>query len=232
MLVCCGNQAKNLIIDGGSCMNVVSSSMVECLKLMVEPHPQPYKVAWIDNTSIPVTHRRLISFSCGIYSYSIMCDIIPMKVTHIILCQPWLFDRNVKHYGRENTYALMAGKEFVLKPMNLAKMDKFKVSKPKVIEGKYLEAKNYDVTTEATKIKPDQPIEVPQIPAYFSKDCTYFSLKDLSKPSCPMHDYSIDFVKGTSCLLSNTGDAGLKIDASDQGKLEVMQQDLKEMLMK
>ena len=47
-----------------------------------------------------------------------------------------------------------------------------------------------------------------------------------------MHDYSIDFVKGTSCLLSNTGDAGLKIDASDQGKLEVMQQDLKEMLMK
>ena len=92
MLVRCRNQAKNLIIDGGSCMNVVSSSTVERLKFFVEPHPQPYKVAWIDNTFIPVTHRCLISFSCGIYSDSIMCDIIPMKVTHILLGRPCLFD--------------------------------------------------------------------------------------------------------------------------------------------
>ena len=149
---------------------------------------------------------------------------------HILLGRPWLFDRNVKHYGGENTYALMVGKkEVVLKSMTLAEMDKFKVSKPKVFEGKDLEAKNYGVATEATKIKPDQPIEVPQIPADFFKDCTDFSLKDLSKPLCPMHEYSIDFFKGTSCLVSNIGDTELKIDASDQGKLEVMQQDSKEM---
>ena len=67
---------------------------------------------------------------------------------------------------------------------------------------------------------------MPKIPADFFKDCTDFSLKDLSKPLCPMHEYSIDFVKGTSCLVS---DAELKIDASDQGKLEVMLQDSKEM---
>ena len=161
-LVRCGNQVKKLIIDGGSCMNVVSSSMVERLKLPVErlklpveplklpvePHPQPYKVAWIDNTSIPVTHRCLISFSCGIYSDSIMCDIIPMKIIHILLGRPWLFDRNVEHYGGENTYALMVDKkEVVLKSMTLAEMDKFIVSKPKVIEGKDLEAKNYGVAT-------------------------------------------------------------------------------------
>ena len=46
MLVRCGNQAKKLIIDEGNCMNVVSSSTVERLKLPIEPHP--YKVAWID----------------------------------------------------------------------------------------------------------------------------------------------------------------------------------------
>ena len=113
--------------------------------------------------------------------------------------------------------------------MALAEMDKFKVSKPKVIEGKDLEAKNYGVATEATKIKPDQPIEVPQIPPDFSKDCTNFSLKDLSKPLCTMHEYSIDFVKGTSSKVSSIGDAELKMDASDQGKLEVMQQGFKEM---
>ena len=43
-----------------------------------------------------------------------------------------------------------------------------------------------------------------------------------------MHEYSTDFVKGTSCLVSSIGDAELKIDASDQGKLELMQQDSKE----
>ena len=45
MLVRCGNQAQKLIVDSGSCMNVVSASTIERLKLLVEPHPQPYKVA-------------------------------------------------------------------------------------------------------------------------------------------------------------------------------------------
>ena len=88
MLVRCRNQAKKLIIDGGSSMNVVSSSTTERLKLPIESHPQPYKVAWIDNASIMVTHRCLFFFffSFGsIYSDSIMCDIIPMQVIHILL---------------------------------------------------------------------------------------------------------------------------------------------------
>ena len=56
MLVCCGNQVKKLIIDGGSYMIVVSSSMLECLKFLLEPY--------------------------GVYGNSIMCNIIPLKVTH------------------------------------------------------------------------------------------------------------------------------------------------------
>ena len=88
MLVRCGNQAQKLIIDGGSSLNVVSASMVERLKLPIEPHPHPYKVAWIDSTSIPITQRCLVYFSCGVYSDSIWCDVIPMKVTHILLGCP------------------------------------------------------------------------------------------------------------------------------------------------
>ena len=68
MLVRCGNQAQKLIGDSGSYMNVVSASMVECLKLLVEPHPQPYKVAWINNMSIPINQRCLVSLFCGVYS--------------------------------------------------------------------------------------------------------------------------------------------------------------------
>ena len=63
MLVRCGNQAQKLIIDSGNCMNVVSASTTERLKLPVEPHSQPYKVAWINNMSIPVKKHCLVSFS-------------------------------------------------------------------------------------------------------------------------------------------------------------------------
>ena len=82
MLGRCGDQAQKLIIDSGSCMNVVSASTIKRLKLPIEPHPQPYKVAWINNMSIPVTQRSLVSFSCGVYSDSVWCDVISMKVAH------------------------------------------------------------------------------------------------------------------------------------------------------
>lgn len=46
-LVICGPKAKKLVIDGGSYMNIVFSSTVEHHKLPIEPHRQPYMVAWI-----------------------------------------------------------------------------------------------------------------------------------------------------------------------------------------
>ncbi|XP_065633409.1 uncharacterized protein LOC136069134 [Quercus suber] len=59
-----------------------------------------------------------------------------VRFTHILLGRSWLFDQNVKYYRRENTYALMVGKkEVVLKPMTLAEMNKFKESKPTIVEG-------------------------------------------------------------------------------------------------
>ncbi|KAL4204571.1 hypothetical protein AMTRI_Chr01g110540 [Amborella trichopoda] len=36
----------NLIIDGGSCENIVSQEMVDKLKLNTETHPEPYMIAW------------------------------------------------------------------------------------------------------------------------------------------------------------------------------------------
>ena len=123
MLVRCGNQAQKLIIDSGSCMNVVSTSSIECLKLPVEPHPQPYKVAWINTMSIPVNKCCLVSFSYGVYNNSVWCDVIPMKVAHIILRRPWLYDRDGHHYGRENIYTFMfKNQKMALKPMTIDEM--------------------------------------------------------------------------------------------------------------
>ncbi|XP_058191258.1 uncharacterized protein LOC131308354 [Rhododendron vialii] len=149
MLVRCGNQARKLIIDGGSCMNVVSAATVERLKLPVQPHPHLYKVAWIDNTSIPVTQRCLVSFSYGSYSDSIWCDVIPMNGTHILLGRPWLYDRDVQHCGKENTSAFsFKNKEIVLKPMNTTEMEKYKEKNPKdVAENKPITRKCFQAET-------------------------------------------------------------------------------------
>ena len=90
-IVCCETISQMLIIDGGREMNVVFEANVERLKLPIEPHSKPYKLAWINSTFIPVMKRCLVSISCGQYD-SIWCDVIPMTVTHILLGRPWLYD--------------------------------------------------------------------------------------------------------------------------------------------
>nr|GEX80559.1 hypothetical protein [Tanacetum cinerariifolium] len=40
-------QVCNVIIDGGSCSNVVATSMVEKLHLKTKDHPRPYNIHWI-----------------------------------------------------------------------------------------------------------------------------------------------------------------------------------------
>ncbi|XP_038698221.1 uncharacterized protein LOC119995839 [Tripterygium wilfordii] len=46
-------KALEVIIDGGSSMNVISKDMVERNGLITEKHTKPYLVGWIDDTTIP-----------------------------------------------------------------------------------------------------------------------------------------------------------------------------------
>ena len=39
----------NVIIDSGSCTNVVAEEMVAKLNLKTEPHPQPYNIQWFES---------------------------------------------------------------------------------------------------------------------------------------------------------------------------------------
>ncbi|XP_028062877.1 uncharacterized protein LOC114266193 [Camellia sinensis] len=53
-----------MIIDSGSCKNVVSQEMVDKLNLPVEEHPHPYSLSWFKKgNEIKVTKRCLVSFS-------------------------------------------------------------------------------------------------------------------------------------------------------------------------
>jgi hypothetical protein len=81
----------DVIIDGGSCENVVSTTMVEKLNLKTEAHSHPYKLQWLrKGNDIQVTKKCLVQFSIGKnYQDEVMCDVVPMDACHILLGRPW-----------------------------------------------------------------------------------------------------------------------------------------------
>ncbi|KAL1316101.1 hypothetical protein AAHE18_15G042500 [Arachis hypogaea] len=96
----CTAQEKvcKVIIDSGSCENVVATYMVEKLKIPTKEHPYPYKL----------------------YKYKdeVWCDVIPMDACHLLLGRPWQYDRRAVHDGFKNTYSFFKdGVKIVLTPL-------------------------------------------------------------------------------------------------------------------
>uniref|UniRef100_A0A2N9IG07 RNA-directed DNA polymerase n=1 Tax=Fagus sylvatica TaxID=28930 RepID=A0A2N9IG07_FAGSY len=81
----CGSTNCKVIIDSGSCINAVSSNLVTRLGVKLIPHPNPYKVSWVDTSSIDIKERCLLPIQFMSYKDEIWCDVIPMDVGHVIL---------------------------------------------------------------------------------------------------------------------------------------------------
>lgn len=63
-----------LVIDSGSCTNVISEDAVLKLALFIEPHPSPYKISWLDSkTKIRITKRCRVQFSMGLNYKDLVC---------------------------------------------------------------------------------------------------------------------------------------------------------------
>ena len=56
----CGDKTCKVIIDSESCINAVSSSVVSHLSLKLTPHPNPYKVSWVDTSSIAIKEKCVV----------------------------------------------------------------------------------------------------------------------------------------------------------------------------
>ena len=79
-----------VIIDGGSCNNLVSSDLVKKLGLTTRPHPHPYYVQWLnDSGKAKVTQTCRVSFSIGAYADFADCDVVPMQACSLLLGRPW-----------------------------------------------------------------------------------------------------------------------------------------------
>ena len=79
-----------LIIDSGKPDNLVSTEMVDKLKLKKIVHSEPYRVAWMQKGhQVCVSEQCRVKFQIGSYQDEVRCDIIDMDVCHVLLGRPW-----------------------------------------------------------------------------------------------------------------------------------------------
>ena len=99
---------------------------MEKLSLETIPHATPNKLAWISKEGeIDVNKQVLINFSIGSYKDEVLCDVVPMEVTHILLGRPWQFDKQTLHYGHTNKYIFFTNeKKITLLPLSPQEVNK------------------------------------------------------------------------------------------------------------
>ena len=69
----------SFIINGGSCANVASTSLVEKLNLKTLKHPRPYKLQWLNDCGeVKENKQVLVSFSIERYKDEVQCDVVSM----------------------------------------------------------------------------------------------------------------------------------------------------------
>ncbi|WJZ83015.1 hypothetical protein VitviT2T_002731 [Vitis vinifera] len=87
--ISCQGRLCTMIIDGGSSLNIALQELVEKLNLKTERHPNPFRVAWVNDTSIPVSFRCLVTFLFGKdFEESVWSEVLPIKESHILLGRP------------------------------------------------------------------------------------------------------------------------------------------------
>ncbi|KAI0514121.1 hypothetical protein KFK09_010155 [Dendrobium nobile] len=105
----------NVIIDSGSCENVVAAIMVEKLQLNTTAHPKSYALSWIrKNAEIQVSKQCLVDFSIGPFKDQVQCDVVPMDACHLLLGRPWQFDKGTIHNGTTNTYSFVHDQQSIV----------------------------------------------------------------------------------------------------------------------
>jgi hypothetical protein len=76
-----------VIIDGGSCNNLVSSGLIN--NLTMKRHPHSYHIQWLNDLldKEKVTQTARVHFSIGAYVDFIDCDVVLMQACSLLLAR-------------------------------------------------------------------------------------------------------------------------------------------------
>lgn len=112
----------DVIINGESCENVVSKTMLKKLPLKVKEHPHPYKFSWLQKgNEVQVNKRCLVDFSIRKhYKDEVWCNVILMDACHLLLGYPWQYDRRVIHDSPSILFFCKNGTKIILALPNLS----------------------------------------------------------------------------------------------------------------
>ncbi|XP_019432645.1 PREDICTED: uncharacterized protein LOC109339632, partial [Lupinus angustifolius] len=110
----------SLIIDSGSCANVVSARLMSKLNLVTKSHPTPYRLQWLSEVGEMIVNKQAeICFSIGKYMDSVVCDVVDMDASHLLLGRPWQYDKKTTHDGRTNKFSFEhQNRKVVLSPLS------------------------------------------------------------------------------------------------------------------
>ncbi|GJV22324.1 putative nucleotidyltransferase, ribonuclease H [Tanacetum coccineum] len=96
----------SIIIDKGSCKNLVSKALVKAFKFPTEPHYSPYQIGWIKKGStLKVTEICKVPLAIKKhYNELVTCDVVDMESCHVLLGRPWQHYVDSTHQGKSNMY--------------------------------------------------------------------------------------------------------------------------------
>ena len=77
-----------LMIDEGSCANIIAKTALEKMGLKAELHPYPHNVNWVDKTAQSITQCCQVPIHMSSYEDHICCDILDIDVVYILLDKP------------------------------------------------------------------------------------------------------------------------------------------------
>jgi len=209
----CGDKGCKIIIDSGSCINVVFSGSVSRLGLKSVPHPKPYNVSWVNDTSIAVKERCLFLIKIFDYHDEIWCDVIPMDVGHVILGRPWLYDLDVTIFGQSNSCSFtFQGKKIQLiglpprsndnsQKKNKVKDEGLNIISPREFDKEICEESVVFAVVAKETVEDfleEPPEEVREVLREFL-DVFPFELPNALPPMCDVQ-HAIDFVSGATLL--------------------------------
>ena len=76
-------------MDNGSQKNFVSKYLVKRLRLVTNPHLQPYNINWMkDEHEIRITQQCILTYFINPFEDELLCDVAPLFVVDSLFSKP------------------------------------------------------------------------------------------------------------------------------------------------